>query len=208
MTLERASRRLAEMRRARLRYLVGDRAADRRAGDRPARLVARRARRRHARAVRRACARSVPMLDEDRPLGPDVETRRARCSPPARSRRPPRMTWLLRNWDQVARRARRARRRSRSTALAIAFAISLAVGIWAARNDRVSTRSRSRVAGFLYTIPTLAFLALLIPVVGPRPDERDHLHGRVLAHDPDPQHRDRHPRGAAPTSSTRRAAWA
>ena len=51
------------------------------------------------------------------------------------------------------------------TALAIASVVSLAIGIWAAKNDRVY-RVALAVSGFLYTIPTLAFLALLIPVVG------------------------------------------
>jgi osmoprotectant transport system permease protein len=51
------------------------------------------------------------------------------------------------------------------TALVIATAVSLAIGIWAAKNDRVY-RVALAVSGFLYTIPTLAFLALLIPVVG------------------------------------------
>ncbi|TMH60624.1 MAG: ABC transporter permease [Betaproteobacteria bacterium] len=51
------------------------------------------------------------------------------------------------------------------TALAIASVVSLAIGIWAAKNDRVY-RVALGISGFLYTIPTLAFLALLIPVVG------------------------------------------
>jgi len=52
-----------------------------------------------------------------------------------------------------------------STALVIAFAIALPVGIWAARNARVYAVALA-AAGFLYTIPTLAFLALLIPLAG------------------------------------------
>jgi osmoprotectant transport system permease protein len=51
------------------------------------------------------------------------------------------------------------------TALVIASIVSLAIGIWAAKNDRVY-RVALAITGFLYTIPTLAFLALLIPVVG------------------------------------------
>ena len=51
------------------------------------------------------------------------------------------------------------------TALAIASVVSLAIGIWAAKNERVY-RVALGISGFLYTIPTLAFLALLIPVVG------------------------------------------
>jgi len=51
------------------------------------------------------------------------------------------------------------------TALAIASVVSLVIGIWAAKNERVY-RVALGISGFLYTIPTLAFLALLIPVVG------------------------------------------
>lgn len=74
------------------------------------------------------------------------------------------MTWFLRNWDQVAV-ALGQHVTIVLTALVIAFAIALPVGIIAARNARVYAISIT-VAGFLYTIPTLAFLALLIPLVG------------------------------------------
>ena len=74
------------------------------------------------------------------------------------------MTWFLRNWDQVAV-ALGQHVTIVLTALVIAFAIALPVGIVAARNARVYTIAIT-VAGFLYTIPTLAFLALLIPLVG------------------------------------------
>ena len=74
------------------------------------------------------------------------------------------MTWLARNWDQVALGLAQHLGISIS-ALAIAFALSLPLGIWAARSDRVQAVALT-VAGFLYTIPTLAFLALLIPLVG------------------------------------------
>jgi len=74
------------------------------------------------------------------------------------------MTWLLRNWDQVALGLAQHLGISVS-ALAIAFAVSLPLGIWAARNDRVQSIVLT-ISGFLYTIPTLAFLALLIPLVG------------------------------------------
>ena len=74
------------------------------------------------------------------------------------------MSWLLRNWDQVALGLAQPLGISAS-ALAIAFLISLPLGIWAARSDRVQAIALT-VSGFLYTIPTLAFLALLIPVVG------------------------------------------
>jgi len=74
------------------------------------------------------------------------------------------VTWLARNWDQVALGLAQHVGISIS-ALAIAFALSLPLGIWAARSDRVQAVALT-VAGFLYTIPTLAFLALLIPLVG------------------------------------------
>ena len=74
------------------------------------------------------------------------------------------MTWFLRNWDQVAV-ALGQHVTIVLTALVIAFAIALPVGIVAARNARVYAVAIT-IAGFLYTIPTLAFLALLIPLVG------------------------------------------
>jgi osmoprotectant transport system permease protein len=70
----------------------------------------------------------------------------------------------LRNWDQVAF-ALWEHVTISLTALTIAFALSLGLGIVAARRERVYAAALA-VAGFLYTIPTLAFLALLIPVVG------------------------------------------
>jgi osmoprotectant transport system permease protein len=74
------------------------------------------------------------------------------------------VSWVLRNWDQIAVALWQHVVIS-ATSLAIAFAISLVVGIWAARHDRV-LRWALGVSGVLYTIPTLAFLALLIPLVG------------------------------------------
>ncbi|MFO1302691.1 MAG: ABC transporter permease [Burkholderiales bacterium] len=74
------------------------------------------------------------------------------------------MSWLLNNWDQVLVGLWQHVVIAASS-LAIAFAISLAVGIVAARSDRVFRWSIA-ISGLLYTIPTLAFLALLIPVVG------------------------------------------
>jgi osmoprotectant transport system permease protein len=74
------------------------------------------------------------------------------------------VTWLARNWDQVA--VALAQHIGISlTALVIAFAIALPVGVWSARNARVQALALA-ATGFLYTIPTLAFLALLIPLVG------------------------------------------
>ena len=74
------------------------------------------------------------------------------------------MTWVVRNWDQVALALAQHIGIS-LTALAIAFAIALPLGIASARNARVQALVLG-ATGFLYTIPTLAFLALLIPLVG------------------------------------------
>ena len=74
------------------------------------------------------------------------------------------MKWFFNNWDQVAI-ALGEHIVISFTSIAIAFALSLAIGIWAARNERVFRWSIA-LSGFLYTIPTLAFLALLIPIVG------------------------------------------
>src|SRR4029079_2270450 len=74
------------------------------------------------------------------------------------------MTWVLRNWDQGAV-ALGEPVKIVLPGLAIAAVIALPVGIVAARRARVYAFAIT-VAGFLYTIPTLAFLALLIPVVG------------------------------------------
>jgi osmoprotectant transport system permease protein len=74
------------------------------------------------------------------------------------------VTWFLRNFDQVAL-ALGQHIAIALTALAIAFAIALPVGIAAARRERVYSVAIA-ITGFLYTIPTLAFLALLIPLVG------------------------------------------
>ncbi len=74
------------------------------------------------------------------------------------------MSWFLNNWDQVAI-ALGEHIVIALTSLSTAFALSLFIGIWAAKSDRVY-RWAIGLAGFLYTIPTLAFLALLIPVVG------------------------------------------
>ena len=74
------------------------------------------------------------------------------------------MKWFLANWDQVLV-ALYQHLLIVGITLAIASMISLAVGIWAARNERV-LRWALAASGILYTVPTLAFLALLIPHVG------------------------------------------
>lgn len=74
------------------------------------------------------------------------------------------MTWLLNNWDQVLVALYQHIVIS-ATSIGIAFVLSLVIGVYAARHDRVFRWSIA-ISGLLYTIPTLAFLALLIPVVG------------------------------------------
>ena len=74
------------------------------------------------------------------------------------------MNWLLNNWDQVLE-ALGQHIVIALTSIGIAFVISLVVGIWAARREAVF-HAAIAVSGILYTIPTLAFLALLIPIVG------------------------------------------
>ncbi len=74
------------------------------------------------------------------------------------------MTWFARNWEQVLF-ALYEHVLISLAALAIAAVISLALGIWAARRPRVFAATLA-VTGALYTVPTLAFLALLIPLVG------------------------------------------
>ena len=74
------------------------------------------------------------------------------------------MRWLASNWQDVAV-ALYEHVLIALTALAIAAAISFALGVWAARRPRVFAATLA-ATGALYTIPTLAFLALLIPLVG------------------------------------------
>ena len=74
------------------------------------------------------------------------------------------MTWFLRNWTDVAYGLWEHIAIS-MTALAIAFALALAIGITCARRDKLYAAVMT-ISGILYTIPTLAFLAFLIPVVG------------------------------------------
>lgn len=74
------------------------------------------------------------------------------------------MRWLLNNWDAVLV-ALYEHVVIAASSLAIAFALSLVIGIAAARNDRIF-RASIALSGLLYTVPTLAFLALLIPIVG------------------------------------------
>src|SRR5260370_42440771 len=74
------------------------------------------------------------------------------------------MNWVVNNWDQVLE-ALGQHIVIALTSIGIAFAISLVVGIWAARREAVF-HAAIAVSGILYTIPTLAFLALLIPIVG------------------------------------------
>ena len=66
------------------------------------------------------------------------------------------MKWLINHWEDVLI-ALGEHVAIALTALVIASVVSLALGIWAAKNERVYRVSLA-VSGFLYTIPTLAFL--------------------------------------------------
>jgi osmoprotectant transport system permease protein len=74
------------------------------------------------------------------------------------------VSWFLRNYDQVLTGLWEHVFIS-AASLIIAFVIAFFVGLWAARKESVFQASLA-ISGFLYTIPTLAFLALLIPLVG------------------------------------------
>ena len=74
------------------------------------------------------------------------------------------MDWLLAHWADVLV-ALRQHVAIAATSLLIALTLSLPIGIVAARNAAVY-RVAMAITGVLYTIPTLAFLALLIPVTG------------------------------------------
>jgi len=74
------------------------------------------------------------------------------------------MTWLVRNWQQVLV-ALGEHVLISLVALAISFTLAMLIGVWAARRPRVLAAALT-VSGVLYTIPTLALLALLIPIVG------------------------------------------
>lgn len=74
------------------------------------------------------------------------------------------MSWTFRNldnigialWEHIVLVA---------ISIAIAFAISLVLGIWASRRPRVYAAIVA-VAALLYTIPSLALFAMLIPLLG------------------------------------------
>ena len=74
------------------------------------------------------------------------------------------MSWFFRNWTTVAY-ALWEHIAISLTALTIAFVLSLGIGIVAARRERLYSAVMT-LSGILYTIPTLAFLAFLIPLVG------------------------------------------
>lgn len=74
------------------------------------------------------------------------------------------MTWLVRNWQQVLV-ALGEHVLISLVALVISFTLAMLIGVWAARRPRVLAAALT-VSGVLYTIPTLALLALLIPIVG------------------------------------------
>src|SRR5262249_53579702 len=136
-----------------------DRVPDRSAGGRSARPCAGCLGRRRSRGVR---AHARPSAGARPRSAAGTRHRTARSS--RRERPPRRVSWFARNWEEVAI-AFYEHVQISLTALVIAAAISLALGIWAARSQRVYSATLA-ITGTLYTVPTLAFLALLIPLVG------------------------------------------
>ncbi|MBI2203720.1 MAG: ABC transporter permease [Candidatus Rokubacteria bacterium] len=74
------------------------------------------------------------------------------------------MTWVIRHADDIALAAWEHVVLV-LVSVAIAFAISLTVGVWISRRPRAYAVVMAGTA-LLYTIPSLALFALLIPVVG------------------------------------------
>lgn len=74
------------------------------------------------------------------------------------------MSWTFRNWDNIAL-ALWEHVVLVGISITIAFAISLLLGIWASRRPRVYAVVVG-VAALLYTIPSLALFAMLIPLLG------------------------------------------
>ena len=168
---------------------------DRGAGGRPSRARPRRA----GRGARAAHAVGAPARRVARRRSPARSRRREDRRRDRRRRlRDVGVTWLIRNWDQVLV-ALGEHITIALTALAIAFAIALPIGIWAARSDRVFAIVDRAVRISLHhshaRVPCAAD-----PDRRPRAHQRDHLHGGVLADDPDPQRCDR----AARSTSRRR----
>ena len=74
------------------------------------------------------------------------------------------MSWTFRNLDNIAQ-ALWEHVVLVGISIAIAFAISLVLGIWASRRRRVYAAVVG-IAALLYTIPSLALFAMLIPLLG------------------------------------------
>jgi osmoprotectant transport system permease protein len=74
------------------------------------------------------------------------------------------VSWTFRNWHNIAL-ALWEHVVLVGISIAIAFAVSLALGIWASRRPRVYAAVVG-AAALLYTIPSLALFAMLIPLLG------------------------------------------
>ena len=74
------------------------------------------------------------------------------------------MGWLVENWDLLLRAAWQHVVLV-ALSLAVALALALAAGI-AVRNRPALSALVSAVSGVLYTIPSLALFAILVPIVG------------------------------------------
>ena len=209
---ERRRRRPADDRRA-LRYARGDRAPDR--ARRRSTCASSMPPRHSARGARSGCMRRCAAQVADARRRPAARTPTSRASLPNWSPAAATGTAASSWRDEVARCATGTRCWSR----------------WASTSSssrrRSASRSRSRYAARHLggaqrpRLPRSARdqrLPLHDPDAGvsraadpgrrPRQGQRDHLHGRVLADDPHPQRRDRHPRGPGRRRRRRRAAWA
>jgi osmoprotectant transport system permease protein len=74
------------------------------------------------------------------------------------------LDYLVNRWDRVWRLTIEHLTLS-GTAIVIALVLAIPLGIIAARNERISTPLLG-LLGAIYTIPSLAFLAILIPTFG------------------------------------------
>jgi osmoprotectant transport system permease protein len=74
------------------------------------------------------------------------------------------VTWILSNLGTIAR-ALWEHVVLVATSITIAFAISLVLGVWASRRPRAYAAVIG-TAALLYTVPSLALFAMLIPVLG------------------------------------------
>jgi osmoprotectant transport system permease protein len=74
------------------------------------------------------------------------------------------MDWLIENWDLLLR-ATWQHAELVALSLAVALVLALAIGI-AVRHHPVLSTVVTTLSGLLYTVPSLALFAILVPIVG------------------------------------------